>query len=127
MDNAVVSTVKGKPASIGQDVTIMPGAVVQSATIGDGAMIGMGAVVQPGASVGADCFVDAGAVVPAGTKIPAGQLWTGVPAKFLRTLSADEMSYLRSTAVSTSKKMGAPRQMPPTAAEPLLTGEAAET
>lgn len=102
MDNAVVCSAKGKPTAIGQDVTIMPGAVVQSATIGDGCMIGMGAVVQAGAVIGPDCFIDAGAVVTPGTTVPAGQLWTGVPAKFLRALSADEMSYLRSTAVTSS-------------------------
>jgi hypothetical protein len=98
MDNAVIGTLKGKPAVIGADVTIMPGAVVTSATVGDGAMVGMGAVVQAGATVGPDSFVDAGAVVGPGTTIPAGQLWTGSPARFLRSLSAEEMSYLRSTA-----------------------------
>lgn len=102
MDNAIVNTLKGKPVHIGSDVTIMPGAVVTSATVGDGAMVGMGAVVQAGAVVGADSFVDAGAVVKPGTNIPAGQLWTGAPAAFLRSLSAEEMSYLRSTAGGTA-------------------------
>jgi hypothetical protein len=61
-------------------------------------MIGMGAVIQAGAKVGNDSFVDAGAVVAPGTIIPAGSLWTGAPARQLRMLTPDEMSYLRSTA-----------------------------
>lgn len=66
-------------------------------------MIGMGAQIMPGAVIGNDCFIDAGAVVPSGTKITSGQLWTGSPAKLLRSLSSDEMAYLRTTAVSTGE------------------------
>lgn len=100
LDNALVLTTKGGKGGVelGNDVVIAPGAVVRSATIGEGAMIGMGAQVLAGASVGADSFVDAGAVLGAGASIPPGQLWTGVPARFLRNLAPTEMAYLRSTA-----------------------------
>lgn len=98
LDNAVVYSTKERPTVIGNDVTISPGATVQSADIGDGAMIGMGAVVQSGAKVGKDAFVDAGSVVAAGTEVPAGALVTGNPARQLRVLSAEEIAYLRSTA-----------------------------
>lgn len=87
------------PVKLGSDVTIQPGAVVTSAEIGDGSMIGMGASIGPGSKIGNDCYIDGGAVVAAGTHIPAGQLWTGSPARFLRSLSQEEMSYLRSTAL----------------------------
>jgi hypothetical protein len=100
LDNAVVLSGKGKAAVLGNDVTVCPGALVHGATIGDGAMVGMGAQVLPGASVGADSFIDAGAVVAAGTAVGSGQLWTGAPARRLRDLTAEEMSYLRSTAVT---------------------------
>jgi len=98
LDNSLVAGTASSPAVIGSDVTVMPGAVVRGATVGDGAMIGMGAVVLPGAKVGADAFVDAGAVVPAGATVPSGSLWTGNPARQLRRLTADEVAYLRSTA-----------------------------
>ena len=102
LDNALVSTAAGAPASIGADVTVCAGAHVQSASLGDGAMVGAGAQVLAGASVGADSYVDAGAVVAAGASVPSGQLWTGAPARFLRALEADEMSYLRSAALRTA-------------------------
>jgi carbonic anhydrase/acetyltransferase-like protein (isoleucine patch superfamily) len=98
LDNCLVAGTRASPAVIGSHVTVMPGAVVRGATVGDGAMIGMGAVVQPGARIGADAFVDAGAVVPPGTVVPSGSLWTGSPARQLRRLTADEVAYLRSSA-----------------------------
>lgn len=103
LDNALVSTTAaGGAASLGADVTVCAGAHVQSAALGDGAMVGAGAQVLAGAAVGADSYVDAGAVVAAGTSVPSGQLWTGAPARFLRALEADEMSFLRSAALRTA-------------------------
>ena len=100
LDNAIIlSSEKGKSTSIGNDCVISSGASVRSgATVDDGAMVGMGAIVQPGAFIGAGAFIDAGAVVSAGARVPAGELWTGVPARRLRALSAEEISYLRSSA-----------------------------
>jgi len=83
---------------LGNDVTVCAGATVTSAEVGDGACVGAGAVVLAGAKVGAGAFVDAGAVVPPGAVVPAGSLWTGNPARQLRMLSLEEMSYLRSSA-----------------------------
>lgn len=101
LDNAVVQSSKAAPTKIGSDVVIMPGATIQGATeIGDGTTIGSGAVVMSGAKIGSDCFIDAGAIVTPSTVVPSGTLWTGSPARQLRALKADEMSYLRSTAVS---------------------------
>jgi gamma-carbonic anhydrase len=102
LDNALVAGVKGKPVTLGADVTVCSGAVVQGATIGDGVMVGMGAKVLAGATVGADAFIDAGAVVSAGATVGAGELWTGAPAKRLRSLSAEEVAYMRSSAAQTA-------------------------
>lgn len=99
LDNAIVSAHGKHSAVIGNDVVISPGAVVRGATIGDGTMIGMGAIVQAGAKIGNDCFIDGGCVVPANTVIPSGQLWTGNPARRLRDLTNEEMTYIRSTAL----------------------------
>lgn len=98
LENAVVGSAKGSPTQIGSEVVVSPGASVTGAHIGDGAMIGMGAVVQPRARIGNDSFIDAGAVVVAGTVVPPGTLWTGAPARQLRALKPEEMSYLRTMA-----------------------------
>lgn len=103
LDNALVTAAGKHEARLGSDVVVSPGAVIRGATVGDGSMIGMGAVLQPGATVGKDCFIDGGAVVPSGAVIPSGQLWTGSPARRLRDLSADELSYIRSTAIEYGK------------------------
>lgn len=99
LDNAIVHGTQAAPVTLGNDVVISAGAIVRSATIGNGAMIGMGAVVLPGATIGSDSFVDAGAVVSAGAVVPPGELWSGRPARHLRTLSLDEIKYLRSMAI----------------------------
>ena len=99
LDNALVASTGSTPTVIGDDVIIQSGAIVRATSVGDGTMIGMGAVVLPGARIGHDCFIDAGAIVLAGTVVPPGTLWTGNPAKQLRTLAPEEMKYLRSMAV----------------------------
>lgn len=98
LDNAVVRATRTHAAKIGDDVTIGPNAVVQGATLEDGAMVGSNAVVKPGATVGRDSYVDANAVVEEGEVVPSGQVWTGVPAKYLRDLTTDEIAFLRSSA-----------------------------
>ena len=92
-DNA---TVEG--STLGNDVTVAPGAVVSGASVGDGSMVGMGAKLLAGASVGANAFIDAGATVGEGTAVPAGELWTGSPAAKLRDLTTAEMEFLHSSA-----------------------------
>lgn len=75
-----------------------PGSHLDSCVIEDGAMVGMGARVLAGAVVGKDSYIDAGAVVGPGEVVPGGSLWTGNPAKELRKLTVDEMSFLRNQA-----------------------------
>ncbi len=98
----VVATRRGGRASVGASVTIQAGAYVESAAVQDGAMVGSGARVLAGSVVERDAFVDAGAVVAPGTRVSAGYLWTGNPARPLRTLTEEEMAYLRSTAAAYS-------------------------
>lgn len=97
-----MTTKKNAPAKLGDNVTISPGAFVESAIIGNNVIIGMGAQVHAGAKIGDNCFIDAGAVVPSGTEVPSGELWTGRPARFLRKLTPEEISYLQSSASMTS-------------------------
>ena len=75
-----------------------PGAHLDSCVVEDGAMVGMGARILSGAVVGKDSYIDAGAVVGAGVVVGGGSLWTGNPAKELRKLTVDEMSFLRNQA-----------------------------
>jgi acetyltransferase-like isoleucine patch superfamily enzyme len=55
-----------------------------------GASIGSGAVILCGVTIGEGAVIGAGAVV---TKdVPPGEVWVGVPARFLRKVTADDLS-----------------------------------
>merc|ERR1711924_512472 len=64
--------------------------ILHACTIGDGASIGAMAQVLDGASVGAGAVVEPAAMVSPGKTVPAGEVWGGVPAAFIRKVSADE-------------------------------------
>lgn len=60
----------GKPAVIGDHVSVGHGAVVHGCTVEDGSLIGMNAAVLNRAVIGAGSLVAAGAVVLEGSIIP---------------------------------------------------------
>lgn len=80
-DLTVVHVDRGRPATIGADVTIGHRCIVHGCEIEDGAMVGMGAVLLSGARIGRDALVAAGAVVREGFEVPAGAVVAGVPAR----------------------------------------------
>jgi carbonic anhydrase/acetyltransferase-like protein (isoleucine patch superfamily) len=95
-DGVVVHTTGGQgPTIIGSDVTIGHRAVLHGCRIGDGAMIGIGAIVLDGAVVEPGAIVAAGAVVAPGKVVESGTLWVGCPAREMRAIKPDEISFLR--------------------------------
>jgi len=64
----------------------------QPVTLGDYVWIGYGALVLPGVSIGSHCVVGAGAVVT--RDVPDGAIVAGVPARRLRSLTAEETKSL---------------------------------
>lgn len=88
--------VHGFPESdtvIERDGHIGHGAVIHGARICRNALIGMNAVVNDNAVVGESAFVAAMAFVKAGMQVPPRTLVAGIPAKVVRDLGADEMSW----------------------------------
>lgn len=97
-DHAVIHVAKihhDIPTVIGSNVTIGPGAIIHACTIHDHCIIGTGAQVLDGAIVEAKSIVTAGSVVTYGKKIPSGQLWSGVPARYLRDLTEEEIAFMK--------------------------------
>jgi len=91
-DGAVLHCDLGAPTILEDCVTIGHRAVVHSAYIERGCLIGIGAIILNGVRVGTGSIVGAGAVV---TKdIPARSLVTGVPAKWMREVSAEQAAQL---------------------------------
>jgi len=86
------------PTNIGNYVTIGHRAVIHACTLKDYAFIGMGAIVMDRAVVESYGFVAAGAVVSPGKIVKSKQLWAGVPAKYVRDVTDDEISMIEESA-----------------------------
>ena len=99
-DRAVLTTASSSALTIGKNVTIGHGALLESCSVGDDVLIGQGAIVQAGAAVEGKNIVAAGAVVLPGTRVPAGQLWAGNPAKFIREVTPEEVKGFEKSAAS---------------------------
>lgn len=97
-DNAILHTDAGFPLDIAEGCTIGHGAILHGCTIGTGSLVGMGACVLNGARVGRSCLIGARALVTGGMEIPDRSLVLGSPAKVIRSLRADELEMLESSA-----------------------------
>ena len=93
-DGTVIHTMKGAPTIVGDWVTVGHRAVLHGCTIEDHCLIGMGAVLLNYVRVGAGSIVAAGALVAENTVIPPRSLYMGVPAKFKRAVTDDELAFI---------------------------------
>jgi carbonic anhydrase/acetyltransferase-like protein (isoleucine patch superfamily) len=93
-DGTVVHTMKGAPAIVGEWVTVGHRAVLHGCTVEDHCLIGMGAVLLNNVRVGEGSIVASGALVAENTVIPPRSLYMGVPAKFKRAITDDELAFI---------------------------------
>lgn len=91
-DNCTLHSLPGYDSIIGVDGHIGHGAIVHSAELGPNVLIGMNAVVMDHAKIGESAMIGAMSFVKAGAEIPARHLASGVPARVVRELSADELA-----------------------------------
>ena len=89
---------KGWPLTIGCDVTIGHNATLHGCTIGDRVLVGMGAIIMDGATVENDVVIAAGALITPGKQLRSGYLYAGSPAREVRPLSDQEMTYFTYSA-----------------------------
>lgn len=107
-DNSVVHVAKsnlaGKvlPTIIGNNVTVGHAAILHACSVEDESFVGMGATLLDGVVVEKNAMVAAGALVRQNTRIPAGEVWGGNPAKFLRKLTEEEMTFISQSALNYS-------------------------
>lgn len=89
---------EGAPVTIGNDVTVGHKAILHACTVHDRCLIGMGATVLDEAVIPSDVIVGAGSLVPPGRELESGFLWLGSPARKVRELTEQELTYLRYSA-----------------------------
>src|SRR5881394_1386269 len=94
-DTCMLHGFPGKDTVVGAEVTVGHGAVLHGCVVRRGALIGMNCVVNDNAEVGEDAVVAALAFVKAEARIPARTLVAGIPARQLRELSAQEITWKR--------------------------------
>jgi carbonic anhydrase/acetyltransferase-like protein (isoleucine patch superfamily) len=85
-DNAVLHVALERGTTVGSDVTVGHGALLEGCEVEDGALIGMGAIVLNHARVGERALVAAGSVVLERAVIPPDTVAAGSPARVKKRL-----------------------------------------
>ena len=92
-DTCMLHGFPGKDTVVGAEVTVGHGAVLHGCVVGRGALVGMNCVVNDNAEVGEEAVVAALAFVKAEARVEPRTLVAGIPARALRTLSAQELRW----------------------------------
>jgi phenylacetic acid degradation protein len=110
-DTCMLHGFPGKDTVVGAESTIGHGAVLHGCVVGRGALVGMNCVVNDNAEIGEDAVVAALAFVKAEAKVEARTLVAGIPARPLRTLTAQELRWKKDNMhlTSNSRCAAAPR------------------
>ena len=91
------------PLTLGDDITVAHRVTLHGCTIRDRVLIGMGSIIMDGAIVEEDCIIGAGSLVTERMQIPPKSLVIGSPAKVKRTLTDDEISWIKESATNYSR------------------------
>jgi carbonic anhydrase/acetyltransferase-like protein (isoleucine patch superfamily) len=94
---------RGADLVIGDHVTIGHRVLLHGCSIGNQCLIGMGSVIMDNAEISECSIVGAGALVTEGKTFPPRSLIIGSPAKAVRELSPEEVSFLKSHAENYAK------------------------
>jgi len=87
-----VAKLQGDAAThIGNKVTVGPNATIHACVLKDSCVVGAGASVLDNAVVETHAMIAPGSIVTMGVTVPSGQLWAGVPARYVRNLSDEEI------------------------------------
>jgi len=92
-DTCVMHGFPDSDTVIEEDGHVGHGAVLHGCRVGRNALIGMNAVVMDNAVIGESAIIAAGAFVKAGADIPARVLAVGSPARILRPLTDEEITW----------------------------------
>jgi carbonic anhydrase/acetyltransferase-like protein (isoleucine patch superfamily) len=97
-DGAVLHADEGVPLAIGAYVSVGHQATLHGCTVGEGSLIGIKAVILNRVVIGRDCLVGANTLIPEGKTIPDRSLVVGSPGRVVRTVTDDEVAWMRRSA-----------------------------
>ena len=92
-ENCTIHMFPGVTVLLKQDAHIGHGAIIHGATIGKNVLIGMNAVVMDNAEIGDNSIVGALSFVPAEMIIPPAKVVVGNPAKVIRDVTQEMISW----------------------------------
>ena len=92
-ETCVIHSFPNQDVVLEENSQIGHGAILHGCHIAKNVLIGMNAVVMDKAMVGRDSIVGALSFIKAGQVFDAGQMIAGAPAKVLRSLTEDEISW----------------------------------
>lgn len=92
-ENCTIHMFPGTTVLLMQDAHIGHGAIIHGATIGRNCMVGMNAVIMDRASIGDESIVGALTFIPADMIIPMRSVVVGNPAKIVKDVSDDMISW----------------------------------
>jgi len=81
------------PLVMGQNVTVGHNAILHGCTIGNNVLIGMGSIILDGAIIEDYVLLGVGSLVTSNKRLKSGYLYMGSPAKAIRPLTEEEISY----------------------------------
>jgi phenylacetic acid degradation protein len=94
-DNCVMHSFPGRIALVEVNGHIGHGAILHGCTVGRDALVGMQAVIMDDAVIGEGAFVAAMSFVKSKERVPPRVLVAGIPARVLRELSEQEITWKR--------------------------------
>lgn len=92
-ENCTVHMFPGKSIVLKESAHVGHGAIIHGANLGRNCLIGMNSVIMDDTEIGDECIIGAMAFVRAESKIPNRSLVVGNPAKVVREVSDDMMSW----------------------------------
>lgn len=98
-DNSTVHVARDNgPTIIGDNVTIGHNCLIHACILHNNSFVGMSSTVMDFAVIEENAMLGACSMLTSGKIIPSGELWMGVPAKFKRKLTAEEIEHIQVSA-----------------------------
>ena len=92
-ESCTVHMFPGTTTTLKKGAHIGHGAIIHGGTIGENSLIGMNAVIMDDVEIGKECIVGALCFVPAKTSIPSRKIAVGNPAKIVKDVSDEMISW----------------------------------